>query len=203
MDDANDPKQVLLRYLQRAHDAAAWKLSGLSEYDLRRPMTATGTNLLGVVKHLAMVELGYLGEVFGRVPEVSVAWFDDDEQAMEIVPNIDMYAGPTQTSAEVLQLFNDARRNTAATVAALDLDAPGTVPWWGQRGQVTLQRILVHMIEETARHTGQLDILREQLDGAAGVRADNDNLADFDADGWAEYRARLQAIADGFKTDAE
>ena len=64
---------------------------------------------------------------------------------------------------------------------------------------MTLQRILVHMIEETARHAGQLDILREQLDGRAGLRADNDNLADFDTDGWAEYRARVQAIADGFR----
>ena len=198
-DDANDPKQVLLRYLQTTHDAVRWKLQGLNEYDLRRPLTPTCTNLLGVVKHLAMVELGYFGEVFDRVPEVSVAWFADDEAQMATVPTIDMYASATQTSAEVLQLFDEARANTERTVAELDLNAPGRVPWWGERGQVTLQRILVHMIEETARHAGQLDILREQLDGRAGLRADNDNLADFDTDGWAEYRARVQAIADGFR----
>lgn len=68
----NDPKTVLLMYLNRVRDAVAWKLEGLSEYDARRPLTATGTNMLGVVKHLALVELGYFGEVFGRTPTVSV-----------------------------------------------------------------------------------------------------------------------------------
>lgn len=198
-DDANDPKQVLLRYLQRSRSAVLWKLEGLSDHDVRRPLTPTGTNLLGVVKHLAMVELGYFGEVFGRTPEVSVSWWASDEAAMESVPNIDMYAGAEQTRAEVLQLFGEAARNTAATVAALDLDAPGRVPWWGERGHVTLHRILVHMVDEIARHAGQLDILRELLDGAAGVRPDSDNLAELDAAGWAEYRARLQGIADGFR----
>ena len=140
-DDANDPKQVLLRYLQTTHDAVRWKLQGLNEYDLRRPLTPTCTNLLGVVKHLAMVELGYFGEVFDRVPEVSVAWFADDEAQMATVPTIDMYASATQTSAEVLQLYDEARANTERTVAELDLNAPGRVPWWGERSQVTLQRI--------------------------------------------------------------
>ena len=198
-DDANDPKQVLLRYLQRSRSAVLWKLEGLSDHDVRRPLTPTGTNLLGVVKHLAMVELGYFGEVFGRTPEVSVSWWASDEAAMESVPNIDMYAGAEQTRAEVLQLFGEAARNTAATVAALDLDAPGRVPWWGEGGHVTLHRILVHMVDEIARHAGQLDILRELLDGAAGVRADSDNLPELDSAGWAEYRARLQGIDDGFR----
>ncbi len=195
----NDPKNDLLRYLQRSRSAVLWKLQGLSDHDVRRPLTPTGTNLLGVVKHLAMVELGYFGEVFGRTPQVSVVWWADDEAAMSTVPNIDLYASAEQTRDEVLRLFDEAGRNTVATVAALDLDSPGSVPWWGEQGAVTLHRILVHMVDETARHTGQLDILRELLDGAAGLRPDRDNLAELSEAGWADYRQRLQGIADGFR----
>ena len=195
----NDPKNDLLRYLQRSRSAVLWKLQGLSDHDVRRPLTPTGTNLLGVVKHLAMVELGYFGEVFGRTPQVSVVWWADDEAAMSTVPNIDLYASAEQTRDEVLRLFDEAGRNTVATVAALDLDSPGSVPGWGEQGAVTLHRILVHMVDETARHTGQLDILRELLDGAAGLRPDRDNLAELSEAGWADYRQRLQGIADGFR----
>ncbi len=59
-------KSDLRYYLQSARDALLWKLEGLSEYDVRRPHTPTGTNLLGLVKHVAGVELGYLGDTFGR-----------------------------------------------------------------------------------------------------------------------------------------
>jgi hypothetical protein len=62
----SDPKADLHLYLQAARDALLWKLDGLSEYDLRRPLTPTGTNLLGLVKHVALVESGYFGETFGR-----------------------------------------------------------------------------------------------------------------------------------------
>ena len=51
-----------------------WKLEGLSEYDSRRPMTPTGTNLLGLVKHVASVELGYFGETFGRPFDEPLPW---------------------------------------------------------------------------------------------------------------------------------
>ncbi len=62
----SDPKAELLRYLQEGRDAMLWKLEGLGEYDVRRPLVPTGTNLLGLVKHLAGIELGYFGETFGR-----------------------------------------------------------------------------------------------------------------------------------------
>ena len=72
-----DPKDDLQRYLQVARDAVVWKLDGLAEYDARRPLTPTGTNLLGLVKHLAWVEAGYLGATFGRPFPEPVPWFDD------------------------------------------------------------------------------------------------------------------------------
>lgn len=198
MPDLNDPKATLLRYLDSNREALLFKLDGLSEYDVRRPLTPTGTNLLGLVKHLALVEFGYFGEVLDRTPQASVRWFRAEYDAIGAVPNSDLYATAEQTRDEVVALYHQAGANTAATVAALDLDAPGRVAWWGEKGAVTLHRILVHMIAETARHTGQADILREMLDGSAGLRADNDNLAELDAEGWIEYRAELQAIADGF-----
>jgi hypothetical protein len=61
-----DAKETLRRYLRSAREALLWKLEGRSEYDIRRPLTPTGTNLLGLVKHLSIVEAWYFGETFGR-----------------------------------------------------------------------------------------------------------------------------------------
>lgn len=198
MPDLNDPKATLLRYLDSNREALLFKLDGLSEYDVRRPLTPTGTNLLGLVKHVALVEFGYLGEVFDRTPQSSVPWFEAAYAATETVPNSDMYATAEQSRDEVVLLYREAGANSAATVAELALDAHGRVPWWGDKGDVTLHRILVHLVDETARHAGQADILRELIDGSAGLRAGNDNLAELDAEGWGAYRAELQRIADGF-----
>jgi hypothetical protein len=75
------------------------------------------------------------------------------------------------------------------------MDAPGLVPWWGDRGKTTLHIVLVHMIAETARHAGHADIVRESIDGSAGARADNSNLPEGDAQQWSSYRDRLEEIA--------
>jgi hypothetical protein len=83
------PKEDLHRYLQIAREALVWKLEGLSEYDIRRPMTPTGTNLLGLVKHAAGVEFGYFGEVFGRPSDEPMPWLDESAE-----PNADMWATP-------------------------------------------------------------------------------------------------------------
>ncbi|HJZ04073.1 MAG TPA: DUF664 domain-containing protein, partial [Streptosporangiaceae bacterium] len=72
-----DPKADLRRYLQVAREAMLWKLDGLSEYDVRRPMVPTGTNLLGLVKHLASVEFGYFGETFGRPFSERLPWLEE------------------------------------------------------------------------------------------------------------------------------
>ena len=71
----SDPKDHLRHYLQIARDALLWKLDGLSEYDVRRPLTPTGTNLLGLVKHVASVEFGYFGDIFGRPSEEPLPWY--------------------------------------------------------------------------------------------------------------------------------
>lgn len=183
-------KDVLQRYLQTGRDALLWKLDGVSEYDARRPLTPTGSNLLGIVKHVASVEAGYLGDCFGRPFEQTFPWFADDAE-----DNADMWATADESLESIVDLYHRVWRNSDATIAALDLDATGRVPWWTTPA-VTLQQILVHVIAETHRHAGHLDILRETVDGSAGLRADNDNLPpDFD---WAQYRSRLQESAERF-----
>ncbi|WP_103501447.1 MULTISPECIES: DinB family protein [unclassified Streptomyces] len=189
MDDTQ-PKADLLRYLQSGRDALLWKLDGLSEYDIRRPLTPTGTNLLGLVKHSAGVEMGYFGDTFARPVPDAPAWLEDLD-----TPNVDMWATAEETRADIVGLYHRAWAHSDATVAALALDAPGRVAWWGERGAVTLHRILIHVTAETHRHAGHADIVREQIDGAAGLAHGNDNLPGQDTDWWAEYRERLERTA--------
>lgn len=188
------------RYLTSARQALLWKLDGLSEYDVRRPMTPTGTNLLGLVKHLATVELEYFGVVFDRPSTELLPWSADDAE-----PNADLWATAEQSRQDIVGLYERAWAHADATIEALSLGAVGYVPWWGEgRREVTLHRILVHVIAETHRHAGHADILREFLDGSAGLRAANDNMAPVPADWWGQYRRRLeQAAQDAAGTGSE
>ncbi|MGG7100790.1 DinB family protein [Rhodococcus sp. 24CO] len=183
-------KDDLQRYLQSARDALLWKLEGLSEYDIRRPMTHTGTNLLGLVKHMIGVELGYFGPVFGRrVPDLP-QWLRSDE------PNVDMWARADESRDYILDTYRRTWAFSDATINDLDLDAPGEVKTWPpERRGVTLHQILVHVVTEIHRHVGHADIVREMIDGAAGLRSDNANVAPGDQAWWAEYRDRLEDAA--------
>jgi uncharacterized damage-inducible protein DinB len=195
--EGTDAKATLQRYLGLARDSLLWKLDGLSEYDVRRPLTTTGTNLLGLVKHLALVELGYFGDTFGRPHGEDLRW-DDDE------PNADMYAAADETREEIIALYRRAAAHADATIAALDVDDTGTVPWWpAERNPVTLHTILVHMIAETNRHGGHADILREQLDGNVSHRPGVDNLPEVDADWWPAYVDRVEAAARAASANAQ
>ena len=185
----DDPKQTLVEYLQSARDAVVWKVEGLSEYDARRPLTPTGTNLLGLVKHLASIELGYFGDTFGRPSGIALPWLDDDAD-----PNDDLYLRPEESREWVLDLYRTAWAHAAETFAVTDLDAVGKVPWWPEgRAEVTLHRILVHMVSETSRHAGHADIVRETIDGAVGRRPGDPN-ADFPYD-WPAHVARVEEAA--------
>jgi uncharacterized damage-inducible protein DinB len=185
-----DPKETLHRYLRTSRASLLGKLDGLSEYDVRRPMTPTGTNLLGLVKHVASVELGYFGEVFGRPGERDLPWFADDAE-----PDADLWATEAESLDSVVELHRYSAAHSDATIEALPLDAPGDVPWWGPRRAVTLQQILVHMCVETARHAGHADILRELIDGAVGDGPGDANLTGRSAAEWAAHRARIEAAA--------
>jgi hypothetical protein len=187
----SDRKADLVRYLNRARDALLWKLDGLSEYDVRRPMTPTGTNLLGLVKHAAGVELGYFGETFGRPFPESLPWLDDGAE-----PNADMWAAPGESREYIVGVYRRAAEHSAVTIEALPLDAAGRVPWWpAEHAEVTLHRVLVHVVDETARHAGHADIIRELIDGSVGLTKGRANAAPGDAEERETYRARLEAAA--------
>lgn len=182
-------KDTLQRYLDRARSQLLAKLDGLDERQVRWPMTPTGTNLLGLVKHVASVQLGYLGEVFGRPADRELPWFADGAEL-----NADLWATADETRAEIVELHHYSAAHADATVAALDLETRGSVPWWRpERREVTLHQILVHLIDETARHAGHADICRELLDGRAGN--DDGNLPTAAEIDWPAYRARLEAAA--------
>lgn len=187
----SDPKDDLQRYLQQGREALLWKLDGLSEYDVRRPMTPTATNLLGIVKHVASVEAGYLGDTFGRPFDEPLPWFDEGAE-----PNADMWATADESREDIVGLYRRVWTHSDDTIASCGLDAEGEVPWWpAERRRVTLHRILLHMVAETHRHAGHADIVRELIDSSAGLRVGNDNLAPFDDAQWAEYRDRVEAAA--------
>lgn len=184
-------KAGLHRYLQVGRDALVWKLEGLSEYEIRRPMTPTGTNLLGLVKHVASVESGYLGAIFGRPFTEPMPWTDEGAE-----DNADMWATAEETREDIVGLYRRVWTHSDATIEALDLTAVGRVPWWPKgKNEVTLHWLLIHMIAETHRHAGHADVVRETIDGAAGLRADNSNLPEGDATWWADYRNRVEAAA--------
>jgi uncharacterized damage-inducible protein DinB len=195
MTDSDDLKSVLHRYLQRTRDDLIWKLDGLGERDARLPRTATGTNLLGIVKHCLHVESGYFGVTFGREfpsPEelLPLSAYDEDPQA-------DWYAREDETKDGLLDLYRRVAAFADRTIEELPLDAPGRVPWWGPgRQEVTLQQVIVHVSHDLARHAGQADIMREEIDGAVGWHRDGTSLPD-DYD-WPAYVARLTALADRF-----
>lgn len=191
MADTDPMKTNLHAYLRGAREALVWKLDGLSEYDARRPLTPTGLNLLGLVKHVASVDVGYFGECFGRPFGEPLPWFDDDAE-----PNADFWVPADVTRADVLGLAERAWAHSDATIEALPLDAVGHVAWWGDGGaDVTLHRLLVHMATETHRHAGQADILRETIDGAVGLLRQAPNLPDVDAEWWPAYVARVEEAA--------
>ncbi|MCP3760008.1 DinB family protein [Streptomyces sp. TBY4] len=186
-----DPKDDLRFYLRSAREALLWKLDGLSEYDVRRPLTPTGTNLLGLVKHAATTELGYLGDTFGRPSGEPLPWIAEDAE-----PNADMWATPDQTRADIVGLYHRAWVHADATLDALPLDTIGTVPWWPEHdNEVTLHHAVVRIISDTHRHAGHADILRELLDGAVGMEKSNTSLPPEDKAWWEAHHARLERAA--------
>jgi uncharacterized damage-inducible protein DinB len=152
-----DEKTSLHASLDRHRDVVVWKLEGLSDEQLRQPMTASGTSLLGLVKHLAAVEYAWFCDTFGRPTEPLP--FDDND------PDADLRVRPDETTEEILAFYGRARAAADAVIAELDVEHLGTA-WFGD--SVTLRWVLLHMVEETARHAGHMDIVRELIDGATG-----------------------------------
>ena len=180
-------KEYLHSDLRDVRATMLWKLEGLAEYDVRRPLTPTGTNLLGLIKHLSITEAWYFGEVFGRPFPERLPWWDEGAGA-------DMWATEDESRVEIVDRYRRVWEHSDATIGALDIDAPGHVPWW-PRPDVKLFNILVHVLTETNRHAGHADILREQLDGAVGTEAGSAALHGRDANFWENHRAKIEQAA--------
>ncbi|MEP7179355.1 MAG: DinB family protein [Pseudonocardiales bacterium] len=150
-------KQSLQASLDRHRMAVLWKLDGLDDAELRRAMTSSGTTLLGLVKHLAAVEYGWFCLTFGR--ETEPLPFDDDDE------NADLRVELNESTADILAFYERARAAADQVIDELDVEDEGTA-WFGDT--VTMRWVLIHMIEETARHAGHADIVRELIDGMTG-----------------------------------
>ncbi|MFG3039299.1 DinB family protein [Streptomyces sp. NPDC048330] len=173
--------------LRQDRQALLWKIDGLSEYDIRRPLTATGTNLLGLVKHVASVEARYFGEVFDRPsPEPLPRWQDSDGS--------DLWATEEESRDQVIGFYRRTWEHSDATIDELALDARGHVPWWPEpHADTNLFAVMVHVLGETIRHAGHADILRESLDGRTGLRAAHERQIDEGAR--AAHYAKIEQAA--------
>jgi hypothetical protein len=182
----------LQRYLQESRDAVVRSLDGLSEYDVRRPVVPSGTNLLGLVKHLTGIELGYLGACVGRPSPVALPWEDDGS----IWESADMWATADQSREYLLGLYHRAWQHTDESLATIPLDAPASVAWWPEEKRATtFGHLVARVLAETAHHAGHCDILRETIDGRGGGDAGDMG----DEEWWTAYRAKIQAAADAFR----
>ena len=170
------------------HDSLRWvreslltKIEGLSEYDVRRPLTHTGTNLLGLIKHLTITEARYLGEIFDRPYADPLPSFTDPGYA-----NRDhLWVTEHESRTQILTNYRRACDHADATIEALPIDTRATVPWW-PRPDVMLFNVMVHVLTESNRHAGHADILREQLDTTTSNAPNTD---------WTTHRAQIERAA--------
>lgn len=172
---------------RQARESFVEKLEGLSEYDVRRPMSRTGTNLLGLVKHLTLYEAAYFGAVFGRpYPEQPLPAIDGRFRNRDY-----MWVTEHEPRSDVMAAYQRACQHADVTIEALPIDSPGHVSWWSS--DVTLFIVLVHMLTETNRHLGHADMIREEIDGAIGASSVLPTAVE-EAD-WATHRTMIEAAA--------
>jgi uncharacterized damage-inducible protein DinB len=156
---AGDETATLTGFLDHYRGVLLSLADGLSDDALRHSLVPSGTTILGMIKHLAYVERGWFREVFAG-EDVPYPFPDDD-------PDADLRIETDERTSDVLALYQDEcelSRKIVASASSLEERArqPG-------RDEYSLRWILVHMIEETARHAGHADILREQLGGTTGI----------------------------------
>ena len=192
MDTTNDPSAQRLRaYLNEARSTVLWKCETLSEELARRPMTPTGTHMLGIVHHLAVTEYGYFGECLGLIP--------NDDHVLQLLQSedsqIDFLPPADYSVQDVLDLYQKSIAFAEAALDNLELVSPAVIPWWSVHRHSTVEHLIVHMIAETSRHAGQLDIVRELLDGQVGLREQALNLPSYSSVQWQEQFLHLQRLS--------
>lgn len=151
-----DERTALTGFLQRQRDLVAWKLRDASDDVLRSVRTPSGVTLHGIVRHLENVERSWFRDVFAAEDDLHFDWTGEDPDGEWHVPeDVSMATLLANYAAE-------SERCDAIVAAAPSLDEVS------EDGDFSLRWILVHLIEETGRHLGHIDLLREQADGAVG-----------------------------------
>lgn len=150
---------TLSGFVDYLREAIVIKATGLDDEALRRPMTPSDVSLLGIVKHLAYVERWWFAHVFAGL-EVEFPWTDDD-------PDADWRIEPGDKTAVILDVYRtECDRSRAITAESQPGDLSARA---GRAGEpYSLRWIVAHMIEETGRHAGHADIIREAIDGSTG-----------------------------------
>jgi hypothetical protein len=151
-----EPIEMIGAFLDFQRATLLWKVSGLTEEELRRPMVPSGTCLLALVKHSAAVETSWFQTKFAGL-DVPNTWSPED-------PDGDWRLEPGETAESVIASYVDACAKSRAIVRGASWNDPSK----RADRQETLGWILCHMLEEISRHVGHADILREQIDGATG-----------------------------------
>ena len=155
-----DEKPLLLTMLKFVQDVAAWKVRGLTEEQARATPLPTSplTSAANVLNHLRWVERSWIeDDILGR---------DSHRPRSEEHPDADFEEGSALPLEEVIRLYEHRAARTRDFFADADLDAPTAVQ--PPDAPLTVRWVLLHLIEETSRHNGHLDILREMADGEVG-----------------------------------
>ena len=150
-----DERTTLTGFLQRQRDLVAWKLSGVPDEAIRAHATPSGLTAHGLVLHLVNTERSWFRNAFAAQPGLTFDWSEADRDG-------DWRPDPSVTLEQLLADYAAETALCDEVIAAASFDDVG-------RGRpASLRWIITHMIEETARHVGHLDLLREQTDGATG-----------------------------------
>ncbi|WP_291278808.1 DinB family protein [Galactobacter sp.] len=204
MTATTDPdfKELLHHRLKQNREVLWHKAAGLPEWQQRMPLTPSGTNLLGLVKHVALVEADYFGALWGNpvpgLPEYVLTW---DENS-DLEDDDDLWAFEDESPAEIFAMAATVAGHADALIQNHGLSEAITVPWWGPDGgrRATLGELLVHMLNEVARHVGHADLARELTDGQIGLREGVSNLPEGRTEqGWLDGHDKLLAVAEATK----
>jgi hypothetical protein len=150
-------KESLQASLNRHRDAVVWKLQGLDDTELRRATLPSGNTLLGMVKHLATWEYIWICRTFGH-PTEQLPIDEGDDYA-------DVRIDPGDSTAGILAFYSRSRAAADQVIGGVDLDEAGTTMFGDT---VSLRWAVIHILEDTARHAGHIDIMRELIDGMVG-----------------------------------
>jgi len=154
-----DERAALSAWLDFHRATLLMKMDGLDDQRLRRPMVPSGTSLLGLVKHLTETEHGWFVNEYAQLGEPPLYETPDD-------PDAGFRIEPHETAKEIIDGYLamcERCRGIVAAAPSLDHTVPNA-----RRGRIDLRRIMIHMLEETARHNGHADIIRELIDGVVG-----------------------------------